>query len=497
MEPTPALPPPEEAWEPLPASEWDREAARHLLLRASFSAHPDRVDALVQAGPVKGLAQLFSGSRSMPVPDQMVALEAEARETFEGARKKNDKERQKLRRAFRQKARTAYNDYAVHWYGLASDPNQSALEKYVLFLQNIFVVGATKVRNPVLLFQHQQLLRSAGLGSYVQLTKQVSRSPAMIRYLDLQQNQRGKPNENFARELFELFTLGEGNYTETDIKESARAFTGYRAVFDRFIFAARQHDDGKKTVFGAKGRWNGDDVIDLIFQQEAAAQFVPNELCRFYLSDDPIPVAYLEALGRAWRRDGFQCGKLLSRFFQSRLFYHPAFRANRIKSPTQFYLGLLQDLELDPQPFPRFTQNLMRQMGQPFYDPPNVRGWVGGQRWINASTLAARRQTVIGAFTQMDEDRLNADEIIEVAAAAGKGRATFSVPPDRFRSLADRPPGEAVSELVEAYLPAPPEPDILRGLIRNVQTAATPEARSQRLRQTATILTLSPYYQLC
>lgn len=497
MKPAPALPPPEDAWEPLPASGWDRAAARHLLLRAGFSAHPDRVDALHRAGPAEGLAQMFSGTRSMPVPNQMAALETEARETFAGLRQKPDRERQRLRRAFRQKARTVYNDYAIRWYRLASESDQSALEKWVLFLQNIFVVGVTKVRNPVLLFQHQQLLRSAGLGSYVQLTKQVSRSPAMIQYLDLQQNQRGKPNENFARELFELFTLGEGQYTETDIKEAARAFTGYRAVLDRFIFAARQHDDGSKTVFGAKGRWSGDDVIDLIFQQEAAARFVPGELCRFYLCEQPIPEAYLEALGQAWRRDGFHCGKLLARFFQSRLFYHPAYRGNRIKSPVQFYLGLLQDLELDPEPFPRFTQNLMRQMGQPFFDPPNVRGWVGGQRWINASTLAARRQTVIRAFTETDEDKLNADEIVEVAAAAGQGRATFSVPTDRFRPLADLPPEEAINRMVETYLPTPPDPDTIRGLVRSIQAAGTPEARNRRLRQTAILLTLSPYYQLC
>lgn len=478
-------------------SEWDRAAARHLLLRASFSAHPDRVESIYKAGPAKGVALLFSGSRAMPMPDQLVSLEAEARETFEGIRSKSDKERRDLRRAFRRKARAVYNDYAVRWYGQASDPDQSAIEKYVLFLQNVFVVGATKVRNPVLLFQYQQTLRSAGLGSYVELTKRVSRSPAMIQYLDLQQNQRGKPNENFARELMELFTLGEGNYTEADIKETARAFTGYRAVFDRFIFAARQHDDGLKTVFGEEGRWSGDDVINLIFKQEAAARFVPDELCRFYLSDHPIPKAYSEALGACWRNDGFNCGKLLARFFQSRLFYHPSFRANMIKSPVQFYLGLLQDLNLDPYPFPRITQNLMRQMGQPFYDPPNVRGWVGGQRWINASTLAARRQTVIGAFTELDEDRLNADEIVEVATAAGEGRATFSVAADAFQPLADRPADEAVASLVEAYLAAPTDAATLRGLIRQVEAGETPKARSSRLRQTATTLTLSPYYQLC
>ena len=139
------LPPPDQAWEPLPAGDWDRDAARHLLLRASFSAHPERVDEILAAGPARGVELVFGGPRSMPVPDRMVSLEEEARETFEGIRQKDAKERQRLRRAFRRKARTVYNDYAVHWYGQAADPDRSAIEKYVLFLQNIFVVGATKV----------------------------------------------------------------------------------------------------------------------------------------------------------------------------------------------------------------------------------------------------------------------------------------------------------------------------------------------------------------
>ena len=264
-----------------------------------------------------------------------------------------------------------------------------------MFLQDVLVVGLPKTRNPYWLYLHQSLLRENINSNFDTLCKAVSRSPAMIKYLDLQQNRKGHPNENFARELFELFILGEGNYTEKDIKEAARAFTGYKIRNNEFFFNRRQFDDGSKIVFNRKGQWNGDDVIDLALDQSAARTFLPNEFLHFYLSTDvTLEDSYLKSLGNIWRRNHFNLSSLIKTVFKSRIFFHSQFRGNLIKSPTHFYFGLLQDLNLDVAPFPTFTLNALRNMGQPFFAPPNVRGWVGGENWINASTLAARRQFI-------------------------------------------------------------------------------------------------------
>ncbi|MEZ5276028.1 MAG: DUF1800 domain-containing protein [Opitutaceae bacterium] len=495
MSPTPPVPAPDEAWQPLPETEWTRADARHLLLRTGFSAPPERVEAVFAAGADGAIPMIFGSPAPMPVPETLANLEADPR-TRPGKDLSPVEQRQR-KKELRETARDAYNNYAINWYGLATDPDRSAVEKYVLFLQNVFVVAASKVKNPVLLFQHQQLLRVSGFGSYIALTKAVSRSPAMIQYLDLQQSAKGKPNENFARELFELFTLGEGHYTEDDIKEAARAFTGYRNVQGRSVIVARQHDGGTKTVFGQPGRWSGDDVIDLVFQQPAARRFLPNELCRFYLSDEPLSEAYPEALGEAWFRDDFDCGRLLLRFFRSRLFYHPAYRGNLIKSPVQFTVGLRQDLKLDPSPLPRLAEIPMRQMGQPFFNPPNVRGWVGGQRWINASTLAARRQAVLGAFAEFDPRRLNADERRALEAAEAEGKATFRVPDNAFTELMSEKPGLIVDRLVDAFLALKPDDHTISRLTQHLANARNSKEKAIRIRQTVITLLLSPYYQVC
>jgi uncharacterized protein (DUF1800 family) len=489
--------PPERAWDPLPAGEWDEAAARHLLLRATFSATPGQVDAVTRAGPALAIAAFFQQPEPMPMPERMEAMRTDLRARIRSRGRISPEERQNLKREFQDQARAAYNDFAVRWFMHASNLERSAMEKVVLFLQNIFVVAAAKVKNPLLLYQHQQLLRLGGLGSYQTLCKAVSRSPAMVRYLDLQQNQRGKPNENFARELFELFTLGEGNYTESDVKEAARAFTGYRQAGGRFVFSSKDHDNGNKIVFGERGKWDGDEVIDLIFRQDAARRFLPIELCRFYLTDLRLPREYYDTLGDSWSSDGYHSGRLLARFFRSRLFFESAFRGSMIKSPTQLYLGLLQDLELDPQPFPRFTQSLMRQMGQPFFNPPNVRGWVGGRHWINSATLAARRQLVMSAFTEIDEDRLNADELIEIASMATEREPVFTVSQDAFRQMADETPVESITSLVSDFLASPLPDETFGQLTEDLAGNQGSTAQSQRIRAVARSLLLSPYYQLC
>lgn len=443
-----------DAWSPLPATEWRADHARHLLRRAGWSAQPAEVARALDEGLEAVLERLFPAQPpAWPAPTPVAELWAEAQASLPNAAALPRAERQKLRSDFRQRSRDATQDMALAWLQHARDPAVAAFEKWVFCLSDVYVTSEQKVRNAMFLHQHLDILRRHALGAAPDLTKAVSRSPAMIRYLDLQDSRRQAPNENFTRELFELFVLGEGHYTETDIKEAARAFVGYRQIQGEFEFARRQADTGRKSVFGRTGRFEGDDIIDLAYGQPAAATFLPGEMVRFYLTADGLPAEYLAPLGEYWRRQHFNLRALLQRFFGSRAFYDPAFRGNYIKSPVQFSLGLCQDLDLDVLPVARFTLNNLRGMGQALFDPPNVRGWVGGRQWINSTTLTARRNAVRIAVQGVPERLMNADEKLACQRATAAGRGPFSITVDHYRQWAQGSPASTAAYLTQKLLP--------------------------------------------
>lgn len=425
-------------------------------------------------------------------------FEADLPSLTRSARESQGEERQAAQRHLRERAQAALQDYRIKWLQHAAIPAQSAFMKWTLFLSDVYVVGAEKVRSPHLLWRHFDLLAANALGRATDLTKAISRSPAMVRYLDLDRSVREAPNENFARELFELFVLGEGNYSEQDIKEAARAFTGYRvnAATAEFRFIARQHDAGRKTIFGRTAAFTGDDVIDLAYEQPAAARFLPQEMVRFYLSDRPLPTETLTALGEIWRAARFDLHGLVRTFFGSRLFYAPEHRGGLIKSPVQFYLGALQDLGLDVPPTPRHVLNPLRQMGQQLFQPPNVRGWVGGRSWINSSTLAARRNLVQQLFTPLREETLNADEQQALARSRAAGIARFTVTDEWLKRLAELSAENAARWLRQSFLPS--EDRTVQTVLADFLKRPVAEARKlARVRDAAITFFQTPQYQLC
>lgn len=487
---------PAAAWTPLPPEDWNEASAKHLLRRAGFSALPDQVDRALAGGLEETLTRLFAAPAPFSKPASLAALEKSAPELRRRQAGASPEERLAIRREIREKNRDATLDLAAQWLQLAARPEHSAYEKLGLFLLDVWVVGAEKVRNAPFLHQHHELLRQQALQPYPELAKAVSRSPAMIEYLDLQQSRKQQPNENFARELFELFVLGEGNYSEDDIKQAARAFTGYRHVRGRFQFLRREADTGSKVIFGRKGKWDGDDVIDLAFEQKAAELFLPRELARYYLSETPLPDALLEPLGAWWRSQNFQLSSLIRRFFSSRLFFAEPFRGNFIKSPLHLYLGLLQDLNLSVAPLARFTFVPLRQMGQMLYNPPNVRGWVGGRNWINSSTLAGRRQLVELLFTPLNEEVLNADERIDLEAARTQGAVDFTLGPERLRLWANLGPEKLVDYFSHYLLPADLS-SARRTALADYFEGASGRELNARIRTAAMTLLQSTEYQLC
>lgn len=499
---TPLSLPPEIAWQPLAAGDWNAEAARHLLRRAGWTAQPGEVARSLQDGLPATLDRLFPAEPELfPPPALLTHFEASLPSYAQRLRAAAPEERRQLQREERERAQSTLVNLTIRWLQFAAQPEHAAYAKWVLFLSDIYVVSFQKVYNPPMIYRHFDILGRNGLGPAPALTKAVSRSPAMILYLDLNQNQAKAPNENFAREMMELFVLGEGHYTEADIKEAARAFTGYRTrpAFDDFHFAAGQHDAGLKTVFGHTGNFTGDQVIDLAYGLPAAGAFLPHELVKFYLSDTMLPAPYLESLGAAWRTEGaYNLRWLAQRFFGSRLFFAPEFRADFIKSPVQYYLGLIQDLGLDVTPIPRYVVNPLRQMGQVLYQPPNVRGWLGGRNWVNSATLAARRSLAEALFTPIDEDTLNADEQIEVVAARTQGHDRFTVTDASLATLGALAPSALVDQLSRTLLAGPPTPAFRAALGDYLAGGGgDPASRAHRLRRTLVTLLESPEYQLC
>ena len=493
---------PATAWQPLPEAEWNADAARHLLRRAGWTARREEVERAQHEGLAATLDRLFPASPPLfPEPVQVARLAEDLPVFAERERAaETPEDRRLIQRERRERAQTAIQDMSLRWLAYAAQPENAAFAKWVLFLSDIYVVGFDKVQNPPFLWQHFDLLARAGLGPAPALAKAVSRSPAMMLYLDLNQNRREAPNENFARELFELFILGEGNYSERDIKEAARAFTGYRLrpATGEVVFVASQHDNGPKTVFGHTGNLNGDQVIDLAYGTPAAGAFVPHELVKFYLSDAMLPAEYLQALGEGWRTEGgYDLRWLARRFFGSRLFYAPEFRGEFIKSPVQFYLGLVQDLGLNVVPLPRFVLNPLRQMGQVLYTPPNVRGWVGGRAWVNSASLAARRTMVEFLFSPIDERKLNADEQLDLVAAHTNGADRFTFADANLKPLAALSAPAAVQALETDYLPIPSEPTFSASLAEFIAEGAPPAEQTRRLRRAVITLLQSPEYQLC
>lgn len=483
---------PKQAWNPLPKNKWDRAAARHLAARIGYSVHPKIVDEIFESGPQGYLQKTIGNAAPMPsleVVDTMRAVELQVLED----RRNNVKTDRQKRKEIRQLTRETYSDYAQAWYEFAANPHNSPQEKLTSFFQNVWVVAYQGVSSVPKLFWYQNHIRTQLNATYPEMCLTLSRSQAMFTYLDLRRNRKGAPNENFARELFELFTLGEGHYTETDIKEAARALTGYGFNRDdEFILRPQHHDNSSKTIFGQQGRFDMESLIDLVFEQEAATRFLPSEFLKYYFSDQEIESEFLDSLAELWQNSGYSLPTLYETVFASEIFYDPRHRGTLIKSPEQFYLGLVQDLELDVSPLARDTVRPFRMMGQAFFNPPNVRGWPGGRAWINTATLTARRQIVEAALTGMGQRKLNADETQELAEAKAAGKTRFRLNTDQWSRQLDAniPAYQAVASrlLANAY----PE-----NFADGSSDAPARELPHHEILELLYLVMNSPDYQLC
>jgi hypothetical protein len=272
-------------------------------------------------------------------------------------------------------------------------------EKLTLFWHNHFATSIVKVHNPLLMFRQNCLLREHALCKFGSFLQAMSKDGAMLVWLDSNSNVKGKPNENYARELMELFSLGVGNYTEKDIREAARAFTGWHTNDEGFRFDNRSHDDEVKTVLGQTGAWDGGDVVRIVLDQPAAARFLVRKLYRFLISESASPPdALLEPLCASFRKSGYDVAALVKIMLASRHFYSNHAFQQRIKSPVEYVLGAVRavyrryvEKEAGYRPLPqRMLVRWVDAMGQPLFAPPNVKGWRGAQAWLNTATVLER-----------------------------------------------------------------------------------------------------------
>jgi len=400
---------------PIAASDWNGDRAAHLIERAGFGATPDDVARLAAMTPKQAVSSLVDydaiDNRALkpfdpsgtwdPGMDPFPASRAEAvrlaRERGAALGVKvlpegSDRRLQPVVDKFFYGLRANSIEtqrLGVWWANRMLTTKRPLEEKLTLFWHGHFATGDVKVRDYRMMLQQNEMLRAHAAGSFRDLLIGILKDPAMLVYLDNGENVKKHPNENFGRELLELFTMGVGNYTERDVREAARSFTGWTNDVLAFKFDAEQHDFGDKAFLGRTGSFNGEDIIDAILRQPVTAEFVAAKLYRYFVRDD-MSTPVKTNLGRTFRDSGYQLKPLLTQIFLSRDFYSSKSDATQIKSPVALVVSTykkmgLRDLPTIPD-FGRMTGGL----GQALFDPPNVAGWAGGRTWITPATLFQR-----------------------------------------------------------------------------------------------------------
>jgi uncharacterized protein (DUF1800 family) len=349
---------------------WDRRMAAHLYRRAGFGATDAELHQAVQSSPISTVDRLLDTS----VESRQFRVEID-----------------ELAKACL--ATGNPRSLSAWWlYRMLTTPAQLT-EKTTLFWHGHFATSAAKVDDSALMFAQHQTLRQLAVGDFAKLVQRISSDPAMLLYLDSDTNRKSHPNENYARELMELFCLGEGNYTEHDIRELARCFTGWEVKRKKFRFNRFHHDSGEKTVLGESGKFGGDDGARIVIQQPAAPRFIVKKLIRFFLFDEPeASPDLIEPLAQLLRESEMQVEPVMRRMLASNLFFSSWSFGRKIRSPVELAVGFLRVLEGSTDAYELAGET--NRLGQGLFYPPNVKGWDGGRDWINSSTLLGRANLI-------------------------------------------------------------------------------------------------------
>src|SRR6266705_5114515 len=378
---------------PLSPQQWNYETAAHLLNRAGFGGTPAEIEAAYGKGlgaTVHDLVDPSDDFANVPPPAWAYPRKIGKIRMEMRSKKISPKERKERKREFHDMEGENILDLRRWWLERMLTSPTPLLEKMTLFWHGHFATSVQKVKDAYWMWLQNDTLRRNALGNFATLVRKISRDPAMMIYLDLHQSRKEHPNENWARELMELFTVGIGNYSEQDVREAARAFTGYRVdmTTQQFRFTPMQQDHGPKNFMGRTGALNGDDIIDILVNKPVCAQFIGRKLWRFFVEDEPSP-QIVDAIASSIRAHNYEMRPVLREIFSSAEFYSDRVMRTQIKSPIQYLIQTSKLIEMQ-LPSPIVAQNAMRQMDQILFAPPNVKGWDGGKAWISTSTLLFR-----------------------------------------------------------------------------------------------------------
>lgn len=359
---------------------------QHLLWRAGFGPMAEEIPQIQHAHPREYVKALFKSSSKNPsvidVADSSLKGLVMGIDEISKQQKLSDEEKKKIR----EQSREDIKSLNLAWLSQMVDSDQQLREKMSLFWHGHFAS-----RNINILYQQQLLdvIRQNALGNFGDLLLGVSKSAAMINFLNNNQNRKDHPNENFAREVMELFTMGRGNYSESDVKEAARAFTGWGASLrGDFVFRKFQHDNGKKTVLGQSGDFDGDDIIRILLEQKQTALFITRKIYRFFVNDTPDE-QIVQQLANKFYQSRYNISALMQEIFSSDWFYEEKNIGSKIKSPVELIVGIQRMLPMQWQS-PEVQLLVQRLLGQLLFYPPNVAGWPGGRNWIDSSSLMLR-----------------------------------------------------------------------------------------------------------
>ncbi len=444
------------------ASSLGEQGTRLLLTRAGFAPSAEEVaqySGLTQAQAVDRLLAQARKTAIAPPP----AWVDDALVTPRELRQMSDEQR----RAYRQQQIGWSLELRGWWLREMVASSSPLTERMTLFWHDHFVSAQPKVRAAQLMYRQNALLRRHALGSFADLLHAVARDPAMQIYLDTVINRKGEPNENFAREVMELFTLGQGHYTETDVKEAARAFTGWSVDprTGRFLVRPALHDDGEKTVLGRTGNLDGDQVLDILLAQPQTAEFVTRKLWREFVSPQPDE-ARVRAVAAQFRASGYRIDAALRALLLQPEVVQRDQDDALVKSPVELIVGLARQTGADIGDGVG-AAIASAAMGQNLFAAPNVRGWPGGEAWINTQTLLARKQFISRALeapppAAMDRAPTLMAPVPEVKAADGPRRRLQALAANAMRidaaaalkSLGGYQPERAIDAKAAAMLAA-------------------------------------------
>ncbi len=377
---------------PLTAASWNFTAAAHLLNRAGFGGPPAEIEKLLGLGPVAAVAWLVDYEN---IPDTTAdpawaKPDPERQQRFVALRTATEEKRRELQQMEQRLQRERMIELRGWWLQRMAKGPRPLQEKLTLFWHGHFATSMEKVREAYFMWRQNELFRRLAAGNWLQLLIETGQDPAMLVWLDQAQSRKEHPNENFAREVLELFALGEGHYTEKDITEAARAFTGWgldRAA-EQFVYRAGAHDTGTKTVLEKTGALDGEEVLEQVVAQPQAALYITAKLWNFFAGEPPS-AELNRALADLFRRENNTFKPVLRAMFLSEEFYAAPLIRNQVKSPVQWLVNAVRSLECELPP-PLASANLLRSLGQDLFAPPNVKGWDGGLAWITTNNLLAR-----------------------------------------------------------------------------------------------------------